>query len=136
MEPLSPLFAAPIKNMLIFIVHNSATERNLISILLRNYGYETEEAFSRADALEKIKSGASPVLIIIDYDALADDGLAFIKAAWDIDRLKNTPVLLLSDSDLVMDGIIMERVSGSLIWWLKKPYSAEELLSMVKILIF
>jgi two-component system response regulator ResD len=61
-------------------------------------GYDIDEALSAKDAIEKIRAGSYDLLIIDLIMEELDSGFSVAYAVREDDRLKNTPILLLTSA--------------------------------------
>lgn len=113
----------------ILIVDDNSEIREVITILLKGEGYETEEAGDGISALEKIE-GRSYDLILLDVMMPGLDGY---RTCVEIRRITNAPILFLSAKSQVEDKTMGFLSGGD--DYLPKPFSYQELLGRVKALI-
>lgn len=112
----------------VLIVDDSASLRQLASIVLKRAGYEMLEACDGKDALSKME-GRKVHLIISDVNMPNMDGLTFVKQVKSLPEHKFTPIIMLSvDSSEV--SLHEARVTGVKAWMVK-PFTSEKLLDMV-----
>jgi|SRR5262249_34595288 len=111
----------------ILIIDDDADIRELLRIILEGEGYHVNLAADGFDALEQLKAGARPALILLDLMTPRMDGEEFLK------RLRHgpyakTPVIIMSGHSAA------EKASNELkaVCCLPKPVEFEELLTTVK----
>ncbi|MDW7998472.1 MAG: response regulator, partial [Thermodesulfovibrio sp.] len=78
----------------VLIVDDSATMLLSIKTILEMHRFKVEQASNGKQALDKVKAGLKPDLIITDINMPEMDGLEFIKNVRPI--LKFTPILVLT----------------------------------------
>jgi two-component system chemotaxis response regulator CheY len=115
--------------MTIMTVDDSATVRQLASIVLRGAGYEVIEAVDGVDALSKL-TGQELDLILTDLNMPNMDGLELTRRVRALPKYKFTPVILLtteSQPEKKLEG----KAAGATAW-IVKPFDPDKLLSVVK----
>lgn len=113
----------------IMTVDDSASLRQMVSIVLREDGYEVVEAMDGLDALSKLK-GRELHLILTDINMPGMDGLEFTRRLRAIPEYKFVPIVLLtteSHADKKQQG----KAAGATAW-IVKPFSPAQLLAVVK----
>ncbi|MFE8070323.1 response regulator [Marinobacteraceae bacterium S3BR75-40.1] len=113
----------------IFIVDDSASMRQLVSMTLKEAGYQVHEAFDGEDALNKLK-GQRVNLVISDVNMPRMDGLTLLKSLKQDARHKFTPVLMLtteSEQSKKAEG----QAAGAKAWMVK-PFNPSQLLAAVE----
>ena len=112
----------------IFIIDDSSVIVMSLRQILEMEGFEVESANNGAEALEKVKTGLKPDLIITDINMPEMGGLDFIKNVRPI--LKFTPILVLTtESDAAKRE---EAKSIGATGWLVKPVDGKDLITVVK----
>ena len=80
------------------IAEDNADSLDLLSELVRGWGYTVIEARNGADALEKIEE-SSPDLVICDIKMPVLDGVGFVRAIRRHSKLSGLPVIALTGFD-------------------------------------
>ncbi len=112
----------------VFLIDDSAVMLMSVKEALSMAGYEVETATNGEDAMEKIKGGIKPDLIITDINMPKMDGISFIKNVRPI--LKFTPILVLTtESETAKRD---EAKKSGATGWLVKPVSGPDLLKVIK----
>lgn len=112
----------------VLIVDDSATVRDLLSVILRGKSFEVLEAESGNDALRKL-NGHKPDIVITDIDMPDMNGLDFIKNLKNRKDCKDIPVIVLSSLTPGVVGI--EGKELDIAEWIEKPFSPRHLLSVI-----
>jgi two-component system chemotaxis response regulator CheY len=114
----------------ILVVDDSAT----IVMSLRNNleiaGYDVESASNGQEALDKLKSGVKPNLIITDVNMPVMGGLAFIKEARKLANCRFTPILILTTESSTERKTEAKSLGAT--GWLIKPCSGTDLINIAK----
>jgi two-component system chemotaxis response regulator CheY len=112
----------------ILIVDDSSTFRQVVSMSLREAGYEVVEAVDGKDALAKL-DGRKFHLIVSDVNMPNLDGIGFAKAAKEIQAYRFTPIIMLttvSGEDKKAEG-----KAAGVRAWVVKPFQPPVLLDAV-----
>jgi two-component system chemotaxis response regulator CheY len=112
----------------VMIVDDSASLRQVASIVLNGAGYDLIEACDGSDALIKLKNHHVH-LIISDVNMPNMDGIAFIKAVKTLPSHKFTPIVMLTTSS--EDVMRQEAREAGVKAWMVKPFDKAKLLEMV-----
>jgi two-component system cell cycle response regulator len=113
----------------VLVVEDDADTSDTLCSLLGDEGYQADSALSGAEAITKVKA-APPSLVLLDVGLPDKDGLTVALEVAADRRSAHVPILFLSG---VRD--LPERVRKSRLLqfdFLRKPYSAEELLARVE----
>jgi two-component system, chemotaxis family, chemotaxis protein CheY len=113
----------------IMTVDDSASLRQMVSLVLRGAGYEVVEAFDGLDALSKVK-GRELHLIFADINMPEMDGLELTRRLRAIPQYKFVPIILLtteSHPEKKQQG----KAAGATAW-IVKPFNPDQLLAVVK----
>ncbi len=111
----------------ILIIDDDADIRELMKILLESAGYRVKVAADGSDALDQLRTGARPALIILDLMMPRLDGEQFLKRIR-AGRLADVPVVILSGHS------VAEQKAGELhvACCLMKPVEVTDLLKTVR----
>lgn len=111
----------------ILIVDDSASVRQVVSIALRDAGYQVIEAHDGADALAKMQQKVH--LVISDVNMPVMDGISFVTALKEKAQYRFTPVLMLTTE--AGENMKQRGKAAGVKAWLVKPFRPELLLSAV-----
>jgi len=78
------------------VIEDSRTERRLIVRVLTGAGFEVSETGSAEEALDVLKSGDLPSLIVIDWVLPGMSGLEFVRQVKNDPRYAETRILVVS----------------------------------------
>ena len=112
----------------ILIVDDSAVMLMSVKQTLEMAGYKVETAKDGLEALNRVKAGLKPDLIITDINMPNMNGLEFIKNARPI--LRFTPILALTTESQASKRDEAKKIGAT--GWLVKPVPGPELLKVVK----
>jgi len=110
------------------IVDDSATMIMSLKANLEMQGFKVETASNGQMALDKIKAGLKPNLIITDINMPVMDGLEFIKNVRPI--LRFTPILILTTESEQKKREEAKKLGAT--GWLVKPVSGGDLINVIK----
>jgi two-component system chemotaxis response regulator CheY len=113
----------------VMTVDDSASLRQMVSVVLRGGGYEVVEAVDGLDALSKL-NGQDLHLFLSDINMLKMDGLELTRTLRGMPQYKFVPIVLLtteSHPEKKQEG----RAAGATAW-IVKPFSPDQLLAVVK----
>ncbi|MDO8893313.1 MAG: response regulator [Sulfurimicrobium sp.] len=116
----------------IMIVDDSATLRQVVSIALRNAGYDVIEGCDGKDALAKL-TGQKVHLVISDVNMPNMDGITFVTQLKKLPAYKFTPVIMLT-TEAGEDKKASGQAAGAKAW-VVKPFKPEQMLNAVSKLI-
>ena len=116
----------------IFIVDDSASLRQVVSIALRGAGYDVVEACDGKDALAKL-TGQKVHLIISDVNMPHMDGITFVKNLKQMPAYKFTPVIMLTTES--QEGKKSEGRDAGAKAWVVKPFQPSQMLMAVSKLV-
>ena len=117
---------------LIMVVDDSLSIRQVVSITLKQAGYEVIEGSDGVDALKKL-TGQKVNLIISDVNMPNMDGITFVKELKTRPAYKFTPVLMLT-TESQEDKKAQGQAAGARAWMVK-PFKPDSLLAAVQKLI-
>lgn len=112
----------------IFIIDDSLTMTMSVKQSLEIAGFTVETASDGQMALDKVKSGFKPDLIITDVNMPRMDGLEFIRNVRPI--LRFTPILVLTTES--QQGKRDEAKKMGATGWLVKPVGGNDLVKVIK----
>ncbi len=115
-------------NKTILLVDDSATMLMSLSNSLKISGLTVETAGDGAVALDKLKAGLKPALIITDINMPNLDGLGLIREARKL--LRFTPILALTTESQQTKRDEAKRHGAT--GWLVKPVGGNELLQVIR----
>jgi CheY-like chemotaxis protein len=110
---------------LVLIVEDDASIRATLLMLLESEGYEVAEAADGQQALDWLRAGGKPDLILLDLMMPVVDGWQFLARRAELSKAPASPVLVLSGADIKLVPVGADRM-------LKKPVSADTLLSAIE----
>ena len=116
----------------IFIVDDSTSLRQVVSIALRGAGYDVIEACDGKDALAKL-TGQKVHLIISDDNMPNMDGITFVKNLKQMPAYKFTPVIMLTTES--QEGKKTEGRDAGAKAWVVKPFQPAQMLTAVSRLV-
>ncbi|MBL8403566.1 MAG: response regulator [Dechloromonas sp.] len=112
----------------ILVVDDSASFRNVVSIALKDAGYQVIQAGDGKDALGKL-DGKKIHLIISDVNMPVMDGLSFVKAAKQLAAYRFTPIIMLTTE--AGESKKAEGKAAGVRAWVVKPFQPPVLLDAV-----
>jgi two-component system chemotaxis response regulator CheY len=113
----------------IMTVDDSASLRQMVSVVLRGGGYEVVEAKDGLDALSKV-NGQELALFLSDINMPGMDGLELTRKLRALPQYKFVPIVLLtteSHPEKKQEG----KAAGATAW-IVKPFTPDQLLAVVK----
>ena len=113
----------------IMTVDDSASMRQMVSLVLRGAGYAVVEAADGADGLSKL-GGQELGLVLSDINMPNMDGLEFTRQLRAMPQYKFVPIVLLtteSHPEKKQEG----KAAGATAW-IVKPFNPEQLLNVVQ----
>jgi two-component system chemotaxis response regulator CheY len=116
----------------ILIVDDSASMRQVISIALKDAGYELIEAADGNEALKKL-DGTKIHLIISDINMPNMDGISFVREVKQNPKYKFTPIIMLT-TEVNQAKKDAAKEAGAKAW-VTKPFQPKTLLDAVSKLI-
>lgn len=113
----------------ILVVDDSPTTRKVVVLTLKQKGYLLVEAKDGLEALSKIND-ERPDLVLLDIILPKMDGYRILSIVKKTPELKDTPVILLSSKDGLVDKV-KGRLAGSTAY-LTKPFEPNDLIETVR----
>jgi two-component system chemotaxis response regulator CheY len=116
----------------ILVVDDSASIRQVVSITLKEAGYEVIEGCDGRDALRKL-DGRKVHLIVSDVNMPNMDGFSFVRAAKLLPAYKFTPVIMLTTE--TTDAMKQQGQACGAKAWMVKPFQPAQMLAAVSKLV-
>jgi two-component system chemotaxis response regulator CheY len=113
----------------IMLVDDSATMLMSMEALLKKALFGTQTAASAESALEQLKKGAKPSLIITDLNMGAMNGIELIREARKLPALRFVPMLMLTTESQAARRAEAKAAGAS--GWLVKPVDGAALLAVL-----
>jgi len=116
--------------MTVLVVDDSLTMVLSLKTTLAMHGYEVETAGDGQEALDKLKAGLRPNLILTDINMPVMGGMDLIRNVRSMPGVKFVPILTLtteSSTDKRNEG----KVAGAT-GWLVKPVSGNDLVAVLR----
>ncbi len=114
----------------VLIVDDSDTVIMSLKSTLEMNGFSVETANDGLQALNKLKSGIKPDLIISDINMPNMGGIEFIKNARTMNGLRFIPILVLTTESQQTKRDEAKRVGAT--GWLVKPVAGNDLIKVIK----
>jgi len=116
----------------IMTVDDSATIRQMLSFTLSDAGYEVIEAIDGKDAFEKLRD--NPVnMVITDLNMPQMDGIELIREVRKDPANRFVPIIMLTTES--QEKKKQEGKAAGASGWIVKPFSPEQLLAVVKMVL-
>jgi len=112
------------------IVDDSATMLMSLKTALSMSGFVVEQASSGPAALEKLKAGVKPNLIITDVNMPGMTGLELIEKVRALSGFRFTPILTLTTESETSKREEAKRLGAT--GWLVKPIAGTDLVKVIK----
>jgi CheY-like chemotaxis protein len=112
----------------IFLVEDDFDVREALVETLRDRGYEVESAPDGEQAIQLLRAGARPGLILLDLMMPRMSGSEFRMAQLADPALSDLPVVLLSADGRMEEKAVALKVQGAI----RKPIDLDELFSVIE----
>lgn len=116
----------------VLIVDDSASIRQVVSITLKDAGFDIIEASDGKDALAKL-TGQRVHLMISDVNMPNMDGISFVKEVKTRAEYKFTPIIMLT-TESAEDKKLQGQSAGAKAWMVK-PFQPQQMLAAVNKLV-
>lgn len=116
----------------VLIVDDSASIRQVVSLTLKNAGFDTIEASDGRDALAKL-TGQRVHLMISDVNMPNMDGISFVREIKTRAEYKFTPIIMLT-TESAEDKKLQGQAAGAKAWMVK-PFQPQQMLAAVNKLV-
>jgi len=113
----------------VMFVDDSATALSSTKIATSSMDIEVKQFLNPQEALDDIKSGYMPDLIITDLYMPGMSGFEFLKALRGISQTSRTPVLMLTTE--ARDELKQQGRQLGLTGWIIKPFTSSQLKSAI-----
>ena len=113
----------------VLVADDEAHILHVVSMKLRNAGYEVVTAMDGEEALELCKSDP-PAVVITDYQMPIMTGLEFCKALRAVESTRGIPAVMLTARGFDIEPAEMEEAGIEAV--LAKPFSPREILKQVQ----
>ncbi len=113
----------------IMAVDDSASLRQMVSVVLRGGGYQVIESVDGLDALSKLK-GQELHLFLTDVNMPKMDGFEFTRKVRAMPQYKFVPIVLLT-TESTAEKKQQGKAAGATAW-IVKPFNPDQLLAVVK----
>ncbi len=111
----------------ILVVDDSVSMRQMVSLTLKDGGYDVIESSSSEDALEQI-DGVEIQLVLSDLNMPGMDGIQLTKVLRGMSLYKSTPVLILSTES--SQEVKQRGRDAGVTGWITKPFNPDQLLQI------
>lgn len=112
----------------VMLVEDDLAIRETLRELLEDEGYRVESAGNGREALDRLRSGHPPRLILLDLMMPVMDGWEFRRAQRGDPALSDIPVVVLSADHPLADKVSGMAVAG----YLAKPFELDALLATIR----
>ncbi|HWQ34623.1 MAG TPA: response regulator [Blastocatellia bacterium] len=112
----------------ILVVEDDFDSREMLSFILQSEGYSVVGAANGQEALQHLRRGPAPCLILLDLMMPVMNGWEFRDAQAQDPSLSPIPVVVISADVNVKDAATSIGASG----WLNKPVDFDRLLDLVR----
>ena len=113
----------------IMTADDSASVRQMVSFTLKQAGYEVVEAVDGKDALQQLNARKVD-MIITDLNMPNLDGIGLIKGARALHACRFVPIVMLTTES--QESRKQEGKAAGATGWIVKPFSPDQLISVVK----
>lgn len=114
----------------IFLVDDSTTMLMSLSEILQKAGFQVETAADGASALNRLKDGLKPDLMITDQNMPGLTGIELIRETRKLAAFRFTPILMLTTES--QQAKRQEGKAAGATGWLVKPVAGKDLLGVIK----
>ncbi len=111
------------------VVDDSSSMRQLISLAVQDAGYNVVLAENGKDALDKL-GGTKINMVITDLNMPDMDGIELIAKLRNMPDHKYTPIVMLTTE--AQEEIMMQGKAAGASGWIVKPFTAEQLMKVVR----
>ena len=120
--------------MLALVIDDSKTTRMILRRMLKELGFEVEEAENGREALDLLESGFAPNIVLVDWNMPVMDGYQFVKAVRSKPKF-NKLVLMMVTTETDLDRLTAALEAG-IDEYVMKPFTKEVIEEKLEILGF
>ncbi len=120
--------------MLALVIDDSKTTRMILRRMLKELGFEVEEAENGREALDLLESDFAPNIVLVDWNMPVMDGYQFVKAVRSKPKF-NKLVLMMVTTETELDRLIAALEVG-IDEYVMKPFTKEVIEEKLEILGF
>ena len=128
-EAMVPAISAPPQVPLVLVVDDSITVRRVTQRLLQREGYRVSLAADGLQALERLQE-EKPMVVLSDIEMPRMDGFDLARNIRNDERLRELPIIMITSR--IAEKHREHAMQLGVNHYLGKPYSEEELLSLVR----
>ena len=128
-EPNAPM-VAPVAGRKVMFVDDNATNRRVLELHLKSFGAEPIAAAGAVEALDRLRSGAAPDLIILDMQMPGHSGIDLAREIRHLPECRSVPLILFSSIHLSRSQL-MQSAEGLFADILNKPIKPSSLLNAI-----
>jgi CheY-like chemotaxis protein len=110
------------------VIDDDESIQEIIELVLRQRGFETQAASDGQTALEQLRAGPSPGLILLDMRMPRLNGLDLIHVLKVNPALASIPVLIVSGDPAAAEAAMALGAKG----FLRKPFELDDLITSVQ----
>jgi two-component system, chemotaxis family, chemotaxis protein CheY len=118
----------------ILVVESDTTVCSLVRYSLLPHNYAVIEAADLGEALEHLRRGKTPDLVIVGCDASERGQVELVREIRGYPGLRFAPILMMAGPETL--GAQMDWKEAGATCWITKPFTHEEIREMVELLIF
>jgi len=117
------------KSIRVMVVDDALYIRELISLILRNEGYEVIKAANGKEALNAL-NGTNIDMLITDLNMPEVNGIELVESLRNMPDFKSTPVLMVTSEN--QESIRKRARQAGVNEWMLKPFIPKQLVDTVK----
>ena len=114
----------------ILVIDDFENTLNIIEYTLKSNGYNAVGVLSGKEAIQQLKSGLNPNLIITDLNMPGMDGFQLIEEIRKMPEYEQTPIFILTTDFSFEKKLRAKELNINA--WIQKPYKIEEFLNIIK----
>jgi CheY-like chemotaxis protein len=109
----------------ILVVEDEVHIQRLIKLVLEKHKLEVDTASSGEEALQRLKAGARPDMILLDILMPGIDGLSVLRTLKSTAEFKDIPVVMLTA--LAQENVVLQGIKLGAKDYIRKPFHPTEL---------
>lgn len=122
--------SAPARTMPLLLVEDADDVAFVVDYLLRREGHDVERAVDGRRALDRIRTGAPPPLVVLDLMLPYHDGFEVLAAVRAQPGWESVPVLVLTGK--LQEADVVRALEGGASDVVLKPFQARELVARIE----